>query len=312
MNDIREEIDAALAQTGEVRKIYSEFFRFIGDTDVEDVKAVLGRDLGSFLHGLCPVLNLLHPDLQDVLGYCHVAKITQAIEAATFARKRGYVLLHQELFRVLKPEIKDIEDKIRLMKMCARLLQRGEKEAARLVKSTQAIDLTNAYRKWSDNIPLNFDLYVRHNMAYKAEIEKFEKQAEHFKRLGCESMCAEIKKSLDVFQESFGDTHYGFRRITMTLIALILGKMHGCSISSNYVPAAYPAHLLDLPDRIKNAIGITENFPEAAGNPIFDYYIVVSPKIDTPGKLSESIADKSICPVLLGERDGKCYFISIF
>ena len=286
MNDIREEIDAAIAQVGEVRKIHSEFFRFVGDATIEDVRAVLGDNLGSFLHGLCPVLNLSHPDLQDVLGNYYETKITQAIEAAAFARKRGFTLFHQDLHRVLKPEIKVMEDRIRLLKMCARLLQRGEKEAARLVKSTQAIDLTNAYRKWSDNIPLNFDLYVRHNTAYKAEIEKFEKQAEHFKRLGCDSMCAEIKKSLDVFQESFGDTHYGFRRITMTLIALILGKMHGCSIASNYVPAAYPAHLLNLPDRIKNAISITEKFSEAASNPIFDYYIVVSPKIDTPEKLT--------------------------
>lgn len=310
MHDIREEIDAAIAYVGEIRKPHSDFFKCIGDAAAENVRSVLGNNLGPFLHGLCPVLNLSHPDLGNVLSKFHAAQIMEAIEVVAFARKKGFVLL--DFSKILKSEVKEIEDKIRLLKMCARLLQRGERDAARLVKKMQTIDLSNAYRKWGDNIPLNFDLYVRHNMAYKIEIEKYERQAEHFKRLGCESMYAEIQKSLDVFQESFGDVHYGFHRITMTLVALILGKIHNCPISSTYVPVACPAHDLVLPDRIKNIINLLEKFPEAGGNPIFDYYIVVFPSANSPANLSEFIVNKTIFPVLLGEKDGKCYFISTF
>jgi hypothetical protein len=302
MNEVKNQTDLAIAQIGEIRQPHSEFFKFLGDANVEDVKAVLGCDLGSFLHGLCPILNLDHPDLQDVLSYHYTARIQAAIEVAAFVRKRGLAILWYDLVKILKADIKEIESKIRMLKMCARLLQKGERDACRLAKKQQIIDLSNAHKKWNENIPFDFEMYVRHNTEYKVEIKRFEKQAEHFENLGCESMCKEIKKSLDVFRESFNDTHYGFHRITMTLVALILGKMHNCSESDTYVPVAYPAHEFCLPDRIKKIIDTTEQFVEAGKNPIFDYYIVVSPKQNL----------YEMCSVLLGECNGKCYFISVF
>ena len=54
-----------------------------------------------------------------------------------------------------------------------------------------------------------------------------------------------------------------------------------------------------------------EAFPELGGKPVFDHFLVVVPGLD--GDMAhekELISEGRIIPVLLGERDGKCYFIS--
>lgn len=111
----------------------------------------------------------------------------------------------------------------------------------------------------------------------------------------------------------------------------------------NYVARAYPYIALEeiASANMKRAIDHLENLPESGGKPLFDHYIVMVPSVAYPsepnkitrnaikyafraeGGLNEfddpeecakqldraMIRNGDTNPILLGERDGECYFI---
>lgn len=118
-----------------------------------------------------------------------------------------------------------------------------------------------------------------------------------------------------------------------------------------YFARSYPIHELAsiMGDNTAKVIEHLENLPEVGGRPIFDHYVVVTPTIiprsvlisqsfknkagqkvaanDLPKCIAskgdssmpilkafdvELIINKSIMPILMAEREGKCYFISYF
>lgn len=112
-------------------------------------------------------------------------------------------------------------------------------------------------------------------------------------------------------------------------------------IPYNYEPRAYPYHEFSgiASEETKGIICHLENFPDAGDKPIFDHFGVIVPGVEFPLRKSESftfldkvgiihkfntreeslktldtilIKDKDIYPVIIGEKDGKCYFISYF
>ena len=108
-----------------------------------------------------------------------------------------------------------------------------------------------------------------------------------------------------------------------------------------YEPRVYPLHQFwDIaPESVSKTIGTLESFPDADGKPIFDHFGVIVPSIGFPpltGDAYSFIDDKGLCrsfsqkelamkeldailirnghfhPIVIGEKDGKCYFISYF
>ena len=100
-------------------------------------------------------------------------------------------------------------------------------------------------------------------------------------------------------------------------------KLNKCEI---YCPVVLPLHeVAEKPEKIVEVINRLESFPEAANKPIFDHYIVLVPAFavvdlgrhgeiksqDTPDYWQ--LIKKGECvPLLIGEKDGKCYFICYF
>lgn len=110
-----------------------------------------------------------------------------------------------------------------------------------------------------------------------------------------------------------------------------------------FIARAYPYVALEdiASNNMKRAIDHLENFPESNGRPLFDHYIVVVPSVHYPhepnkiearnasyvfknGEETWEFQDPEECgqkldrtmiqngdshPVVLGERDGECYFI---
>lgn len=104
----------------------------------------------------------------------------------------------------------------------------------------------------------------------------------------------------------------------------------------DYMPLAIPLHEMEISSKMKQVVNYLENFPEADGKPIFDHFLVISPGPTYPRKITETytVCEKSgkknifsdlmsaktflehtlikegyLTPVLLGEKDGRCYFI---
>lgn len=93
----------------------------------------------------------------------------------------------------------------------------------------------------------------------------------------------------------------------------------------DYQPRLYPiTQFRRYPERMVDLIAHLEAFPEAGGRPIFDHYGVLVPSIwnasSTVSTLSPNakcaefdeamIADKVVVPILLGEKDGRIYFVN--
>ena len=63
-------------------------------------------------------------------------------------------------------------------------------------------------------------------------LSKAKSKASTYDRLGCQFLGDEVRKNAKTFENLYGVTNHGFRRITMTLTAAILSKTH----SYEYVP----------------------------------------------------------------------------
>jgi hypothetical protein len=122
------------------------------------------------------------------------------------------------------------------------------------------------------------------------------------------------------------DAYQGFHRISLKNAAIILSKINGFKLKNNeyadkfirkyvicinkniYNPKIYPIRYFSdsITDHIKNLICDLEKIP------LFDYYMVMVPSTDNSDENKDIIAvkNKNIIPILLGEKDGKCYFIS--
>jgi hypothetical protein len=107
----------------------------------------------------------------------------------------------------------------------------------------------------------------------------------------------------------------------------------------DYEPKVYPFHELEdiATDSLKKIISVLENFPDAGNKPIFDHFGVIVPSISFFSKKDEKdysfydkkgilksyktredaiknldkilIKEKFFYPVVVGERDSKCYFV---
>lgn len=117
--------------------------------------------------------------------------------------------------------------------------------------------------------------------------------------------------------------------------------MNQREILFDYEPRVYPYHeLSDLAsEQVKQTIEVLESFPDAGNKPIFDHFGIIVPSVklfqlheklytflDENGVLQsyneredavrslDRILIKKNCfhPVIMGERDGKCYFICYF
>lgn len=118
---------------------------------------------------------------------------------------------------------------VRLLKDCK------EREDIRMTKRMQIIDLQSVYKKgeetWNAQ-PDNFTKFLRFDTAYQDDLKMAEKKATRYEELGCTSLAAEVRKSIESFREHMEQSYYGFNRITMTNAAVILAK----SLGYTYTP----------------------------------------------------------------------------
>lgn len=109
----------------------------------------------------------------------------------------------------------------------------------------------------------------------------------------------------------------------------------------DYEPRVYPLHEFSdiMPDSVKETVSMLEAFPDAGGKPIFDHFGVIVPGISFPREkdlmytfvdkqgLAQShavreaalkaldtilIKNEYFYPIIVGEKDGKCFFICYF
>lgn len=102
-------------------------------------------------------------------------------------------------------------------------------------KKVQGISLSTLlsrdFSEWQ-NVPSNFDFFHINGKHYEMYLSKAKLKASAYDRLGCQFLGDEVRKNAKTFENLYGVTNHGFRRVTMTLAAAILAKTH----SYEYAP----------------------------------------------------------------------------
>ena len=306
------------------------------------VEMVMGKRGKGFLDFKDNV-DLEHPDLTELLPNNEISTlIRDSLELGQFAMSKK-LSSAPSVPKFLGKKVRDYLRGIDNPQHFVRLLKdKNCRAEERQKKRMRQIDM---HKNYMGGPAHGFGMFVRHSDSYKEEYDNACRIMARYEKLGCSFLQEAIKKTIDGFDKAFDDSHLGFHRISMTNAAVILANIHGCNFykgeiifpkalvsegsrqkkyrgSYYYSPRAYPYHELKnlSSPRIEKIIKHLEQLPEKKGKPVFDHYIIVVPGMTVQGEYrkrhnpvatdAEMIMEDLIHPILVGERDGKCYFIS--
>ena len=306
----------------------------------EDVVRIGLGDFGIRLKSFSEVVDLAHPHLKtfNVLHQPSLVskRIHQFIETARFVTSAACDQVAKELpkmaLRGISKDIKCLDNPIRTGQYVRLLASAEQRSVARSRKEVRTHSLDHMSRKNMDTweaTPSDFELYHRGtNNKLQEELQKAEDKKKRFRDLGLVSFGATIENSMREFKEQFSRSYYGFHKLTVTQAGLTLAKLHKCQYEARdgrsmrkiwwgkkeYAPHIYPLHALkDVPETMEKLVGFLEAYPGTNGKPVFDHYLVVMPgTIDGASNFHGKALENGSCSVLLGEVDGRCYFIAYY
>ena len=296
-------------------KILSEILLY-EDQVVEFALGNIGKSLKKFAsisdHENSEIYNYISDDLSE--------KLSQILKFVNYGCKNGFdksiICLSKYYNKFLSDDLKSLDKKIRFIKD---LNLRNE---LRKSKKVSNISLLSFYEKahaiWH-SLPDDFEFYSKDNLDYKNYLDESKVKANRFKDLGCKNISKSIFEEVEQTSNNMSDTLFGYHKISIKNASIILSKINGYKLQKNnfnyeiinnknlYFPKICPIYMLD------NYLKIIENLDKQS---LFDHYFIIIPsykKDDITLSLEEDlqlIKNHSIIPILLGDKDGICYFIS--
>ncbi len=338
---VKSSLEAIAFESEVLPNVEKSFFIYGSNCKEEILKQAWGDIESVKFLDFIKHIDITHPDLNNIFSEEERKILLNAIKIQNFCFKEECYLNEH----VSKLVSKDIRAKLwkfgnPMENMCQIRMMRypEDRRAARCKKAIRPVEMDSLLKKgesfWA-NHPNGFKLYVRNNDMFSGDVEKTKQKIEHYKKLGCLSLCEEITKSLNVFKKQLNEDYLGFHRINLTSASIVLAKVHGFirtdkeivfgsfNSSANYKPYIYPWNSVEeyASDQMKKIINRLEYFPACSNKSIFDNIIILVPSIYTNKTEVKSIPNqktydwelvKAGClhPVVLGERDDKCYFIT--
>lgn len=314
-----------------------EFYYINGTTRCRGLLGKAGDKILDFVQNV----DSTHPHAPEVFtsifsDKAYSLQVGELFLMAESAEQCGYL-------KNILPSLPKLLEKKKLSKnflksdgFAIRLLPKEEREYLRVQKRMQPVNLAQFYRKGADTwsrCQNDFSSFARFNEPYKEEIQAYEKRALKYIDLGLK--ISGDKTAADIHKLRNNEVYYGFNRILLTHASLILARRAGFKLrttydvddfkshkivwpddktSQEYEARAYPLHdmLCTASEELLKIIHTLDNFPEANGKAIFDNFIVLVPTLNyTDGELDRMrVQNGYIHPILLGEKDSKCFFIS--
>jgi hypothetical protein len=290
------------------------------------VRLALGN-VGVRLLEFSENIDETHPELEDIFDgiFCPSNKLSvrlcEILRLCEWAVSQNmnevYTCLKKSALFGLPKEIKSLQ-----INQYVRFIKNSDlRKEIRNNRANQELYFnTNRIENLWNNTPNNFNFFIKNNKRYLKEINAAENQAQRYEFLGCLENAQVIRKEIEKFKNRFQDNCFGFHRITVMESAVILAKIHGarlkqendcfcvdveeiCHDDTEYRTCVCSSGLMPNNENMQKVVSYLDNSPELGGKPMFDNYLVVYPNLDVQEK---------IFPVLLGEKDGRCYFISFW
>lgn len=250
----------------------------------------------SLLSDFMAMLDRGHPDLYREPLASFVRDVDDFSRAASICAAEG-------LDRPVEALMAAWPKRIPMVPSAARVLLPAHRQRARASKSIFWIDrrpLEREAARHGPDIPRSFDRPSSPRGTHVEPSLFWSAASERFGSIGCGSMAAAAKSLADEFcRDSTGLVRLPIRRA-----ALILGNMLGAwDPGSCLKPFAAPAGSLPMPEWASGAMDASDEL--LAGHPAFDHHLVVA---FTHGDSEPSPVEGRF--VVLGERDGECYFLA--
>jgi hypothetical protein len=200
---------------------FLRFYNFFSEIDVDH------PHLEELFSPVLDDLNRMH-DLYVALNELNKCRPTDLDLFFEFCR---YIKTKNRWFEVLK---KIDSPSVNLLNM--RFVSCNKKRNnLRQNKKVQSISLSTLlsrdFSEWQ-SVSSNFDFFHINGKHYEMYLSKAKSKASVYDRLGCQFLGDEVRKNAKTFENLYGVTNHGFRRITMTSAAAILAKTH----SYEYAP----------------------------------------------------------------------------
>lgn len=304
-------------------KIFTEIKKYKKDV----IEIALGN-FGTSLLNFSKNLNNKHFGISDIpIDEDLSNKLIDILRLVNYALNNNLSTAVCGINKFYKKNIpSDLEN---IDKKFIRLIKNNKKrEQARSTKKICDISLLKFYEKakiiW-EKLPDDFQVYTRNNTGYIALLRDAEVKANRYKELGCYELYDNIKKSIEETKKNMEDMYEGYHRISLRNASVILSKINRfelrkedyniikntyliCSGKHIYNPRIYPIRYLKeiLTPKMSCLLKDMEKVP------LFDYYMVLVPSTKNTSYEKDifDIKNKNSIPIIMGEKDGKCYFIS--
>jgi hypothetical protein len=284
--------------------------------DLKHIELVLG-ELGLKIAKFVYCVDINHPHATDLFASIFSNDETfvkELEEVLSVVKYCDHLSIGKKLHKLI--DLKKISKSFNREGFGARLLTSIDK--VRSERAIKPIDLNTIVKKgemlWKRQ-PDNFSSYEKGNSPFIKDIETLELKAKTYSWLGCEDLASGFSTESNILKSNLDCKYYGYNRITVTIAAMIIAKMHGCKLKtswdrnnnktvkiiksdgSDYKPELCPLHeMFCTPRHIIEKIHYLDAHPEVNNKPIFDAFLVIVPYLGTHA-------------VLLGEKDGKCYYV---
>jgi|688.fasta_scaffold164456_2 hypothetical protein len=284
------------------------------------IEMALG-DAGKSLYNFIKIADLENEEIYEYIDEEICDKILQIIRLVDYGYKnnldKSIISLSKFYKKIISNDFCSLEKKVRFIKNLE------TREEYRREKKSYQISLITFYKKchilWH-NLPDNFDCYERYST--KNNSEELRIKSNRFAELNCDFIKDCIDEHIKDIEFNYSKIIFGFNKISIRNASVILSKFHGYKLKKHdryhliknedevYSPKIYPLHYFDKTEKISRLIEDLES------DSIFDHYMILMPSYREKDKItsfeeeSELIKNKSITPILLGDRDGESYFIS--
>jgi hypothetical protein len=298
-----------------------------GKYDEEIAEVALGKT-GRRLIEFILKLDSTHPDVLAILrqlfsnNYELIQQVDETFLLASLYRHLSVSHRFPKLVETFK-----LSDALDNPTFGVRAFNPVAKKEVRESRDVISVDLGALQRKGSqywDRQPSDFKDYERLNHPFVEKIRELNDKSERYRSLGCSDLADTVTVESKHLTDNLEQQYFGFNRIPVTIAALIIAKKHGYKLKTSwdefgsnieisvgfqtYEARLYPFHQFRhlAPNTVLSMIEELENCPlgPLKGKSAFDDFLVLVPGI----KGTSAVLD-TVNPILLGEKDGKCFYI---
>jgi hypothetical protein len=318
-------------------EIASKIFSGVAEVGPEFVGSSFG-EVGEKIFSLFEVLGN-HPESDGFFFEHRDLEVRDLMKMALHAKEKG-----MDSFISKLPKIAELyaSAKLKSSKVpgrngyAARLLRKPKKDLARSFRRTQRLGSSSFMRSATKNwncVPSSFGAFRRDFLA-SAHPEPLEEAARKFGEIGCDHLASAASELVARYIRP--PCSYGYKRLGVVDACHILAKSCGFVLGESliigrspsgwfrYSPFVLPLHVLkNIPERVSSSVNHAEFNSSLYFDSVFDHYLVLAPflgdRVDVgfAGEVNFPDADDCVSSlergeldgVVLGERDGECYFI---